>query len=75
VLLHFGFNILYIFLNADIGFFVILTVLHLIVTSIAVLIRNRANKLKIAEKKTWNFENWGILYWSKTKEFLKYLAE
>jgi len=21
----------------------------------------------------WNFENWGILYWSKTKEFLDYL--
>lgn len=23
----------------------------------------------------WNFENWGILYWSKTKEFMKYLEE
>lgn len=23
----------------------------------------------------WDFENWGILYWSKTEEFLKYLAE
>lgn len=23
----------------------------------------------------WNFENWGVLYWSKTEEFLKYLAE
>ena len=23
----------------------------------------------------WNFENWGILYWSKTEEFLKYLSE
>lgn len=23
----------------------------------------------------WNFENWGIKYWSKTPEFLKYLAE
>lgn len=21
----------------------------------------------------WNFENWGIRYWSKTKEFLEYL--
>ena len=21
----------------------------------------------------WNFENWGIKYWSKTKEFLEYL--
>lgn len=23
----------------------------------------------------WNFENWGIKYWSKTEEFLKYLDE
>ena len=23
----------------------------------------------------WNFENWGIKYWSKTEEFLKYLEE
>lgn len=23
----------------------------------------------------WNFENWGIKYWSKTPEFLKYLQE
>ena len=23
----------------------------------------------------WNFENWGINYWSKTPEFLKYLDE
>lgn len=23
----------------------------------------------------WNFENWGIKYWSKTEEFLKYVAE
>ena len=22
----------------------------------------------------WNFENWGIKYWSKTKEFLDYLT-
>lgn len=22
----------------------------------------------------WNFENWGILYWSKTKEFMEYLT-
>jgi hypothetical protein len=21
----------------------------------------------------WNFENWGIKYWSKSKEFLEYL--
>lgn len=23
----------------------------------------------------WNFENWGITYWSKTEAFLKYVAE
>ena len=23
----------------------------------------------------WNFENWGIFYWSKTKEFCDYLKE
>ena len=23
----------------------------------------------------WNFENWGIKYWSKTKEFMDYLAQ
>lgn len=22
----------------------------------------------------WNFENWGIKYWSKTQEFLDYLS-
>lgn len=22
----------------------------------------------------WNFENWGIRYWSKTKEFMEYMA-
>ena len=22
----------------------------------------------------WNFENWGIKYWSKTQEFMDYLA-
>ena len=21
----------------------------------------------------WNFENWGIKYWSKTKEFIEYI--
>lgn len=25
--------------------------------------------------KQWNFENWGIKYWSKTPEFLKYVNE
>lgn len=44
VLLHFGFNIIYVFLDADIGFFVILTVLYLIITPIAVLIRNKKMK-------------------------------
>ena len=23
----------------------------------------------------WNFENWGIKYWSKTKEFLDYVEK
>ena len=41
VSLHFGCNIIYVFLDADIGFFIILTVLYLIITPIAVLIRNK----------------------------------
>ncbi len=41
VLLHFGFNIVYVFLDADIGFFVILTVLYLVITPLAVFIRNK----------------------------------
>lgn len=41
VLLHFGFNIIYVFLEADIGFFVILTVLYLVITPIAILVRNK----------------------------------
>lgn len=44
VLLHFGFNILYVFLDADIGFFVILTVLYLIITPAAVWLRSRVVK-------------------------------
>ena len=52
VLLHFGFNILYVFLDADIGFFVILTVLYLVITPIAVLARN-----KTAEKFLKNTES------------------
>lgn len=44
VLLHFGFNILYVFLDADIGFFEILTVLYLVITPIAVLVRNKTPK-------------------------------
>ena len=23
----------------------------------------------------WNFENWGIKYWSKTAEFMQYLKD
>lgn len=42
VLLHFGFNIIYVFLKADIGFFVILIILYLVITPIAVLMRNKA---------------------------------
>lgn len=47
VLLHFGFNIIYVFLTADIMFFVILTIIYLIVTPVAVVIRNRTIKTKI----------------------------
>lgn len=25
--------------------------------------------------KEWNFENWGVKYWSKTPEFLEYIAQ
>lgn len=41
VLLHFGFNIIYVFLDANIGFFIILTIFYLLITPLAVLIRNR----------------------------------
>lgn len=41
VLLHFGFNIIYVFLDADIEFFVILTVLYLVITPVALLNDNR----------------------------------
>lgn len=41
VTLHFGFNIIYVFLDAGILFFVILTVLYMVITPIAVLIRNK----------------------------------
>ena len=41
VLLHFGFNIVFVFLDVGIGFFVILTVMHLAVTSAAVLLARR----------------------------------
>jgi len=23
----------------------------------------------------WNFENWGIKYWSKTKDFIEYMQK
>ncbi len=41
VLLHLGFNIVFVFLDADIGFFVILTVLYLMIVPIAVWIRDK----------------------------------
>lgn len=50
VLLHFGFNIIYVFLTADIMFFVILTIIYLIVIPVAVVIRNRTIKTKIITK-------------------------
>ncbi|MDO5540843.1 MAG: hypothetical protein Q4F83_12375 [Eubacteriales bacterium] len=46
MLLHFGFNIIYVFWDADIGFFVILTILYLVITPITVLIRNKAELAK-----------------------------
>lgn len=33
-------------------------------------------QMKVNEKEfmeEWNFENWGVKYWSKTKEFLDYV--
>lgn len=42
VLLHFGFNIIYVFLEAGIGFFAILTLLYLVVTPIAVILKKRS---------------------------------
>ena len=39
--MHFGFNIVYVFLDADIRFFIILTFLYLLITPIAMHIRNR----------------------------------
>lgn len=41
VLMHFGFNIVYVFLDAGILFFVILTVIYPIVTLMALVIRNK----------------------------------
>ena len=41
IFMHFGFNIVYVFLDADIGFFIILTLLYLFITPIAMHIRNR----------------------------------
>lgn len=44
IFLHFGFNIIYVFLDAGIGFFVILTVLYPVITGIAVSARNRRKR-------------------------------
>ena len=44
VFLHFGFNIVYVFVDVGIGFFVILTVLYLLLTPTAVLVRKRLIK-------------------------------
>ena len=62
VLLHFGFNILYVFLDADIGFFVILTVLYLVITPIAVLARNKTAEglLKKNNSGERNSKEWAI---------------
>lgn len=48
ILIHFGFNIVYVFLEVDVGFFVILTILYLIITPLAVIIRNKVNPKGLA---------------------------
>jgi abortive infection protein len=50
--MHFGFNIVYVFLDADIGFFIILTLLYLLITPIAIHIRNKTRE------EYYNFENY-----------------
>lgn len=42
VLLHFGFNVVFVFLDVGIGFFVILTILHLVITALAVFLLRRS---------------------------------
>ena len=43
IFMHFGFNIVLCILDADIGFFIILTLLYLLITPIAMHIRNKSN--------------------------------
>ncbi|SQA76917.1 abortive infection protein [Streptococcus dysgalactiae] len=44
IFMHFGFNIVYVFLDADIGFFIILTLLYMLITPIAIYFRNKRVK-------------------------------
>ena len=47
VLIHFGFNIIYVFLDADIEYFIILTVLYLIIIPVSVLIFEKSKKYNV----------------------------
>ena len=44
IFMHFGFNIVYVFLDAGIGFFIILTLLYILITPIAIYYRNKSMK-------------------------------
>lgn len=41
IFMHFGFNIVYVFLDAGIGFFIILILIYLLITPIAIHMRNK----------------------------------
>lgn len=41
IFMHFGFNIIYVFLDAGIGFFIILILIYLLITPIAIHMRNK----------------------------------
>ena len=62
VLLHFGFNILYVFLDVDIGIFEILTVLFLNKMPIAVFVRNKTAKRFLKNNKVIDDNSKGIVY-------------
>lgn len=45
IFMHFGFNIVYVFLDAGIGFFIILILIYLLITPIAIYMRNKKIEL------------------------------
>ena len=45
IFMHFGFNIIYVFLDAGIGFFIILILIYLLITPIAIYMRNKKIEL------------------------------